>query len=70
VCSSDLNQRLQADLTQARSRGAEAQRVEAAAPVRQQIEVAGDALFAGSVGRPDFPGCSHETLMDSIREKL
>lgn len=31
---------------------------------------AGDTLFAGSVGRTDFPGGSHQTLMDSIKTKL
>ena len=30
----------------------------------------GDALFLGSIGRTDFPGCSYETLIDSIRTKL
>jgi len=30
----------------------------------------GDALFAGSIGRTDLPGGSHEQLLDSIREKL
>lgn len=30
----------------------------------------GDTLFAGSIGRTDFPGGSHETLLASIREKL
>jgi len=30
----------------------------------------GDTLFAGSVGRTDFPGGSFETLRDSIRNKL
>ncbi len=30
----------------------------------------GDALFLGSVGRTDFPGSSHETLMESIIQKL
>jgi hydroxyacylglutathione hydrolase len=30
----------------------------------------GDALFAGSVGRTDFPGSSPEVLARSIREKL
>ena len=27
-------------------------------------------VFAGSVGRTDFPGCDHETLMRSIKDKL
>ncbi len=30
----------------------------------------GDTLFAGSVGRTDFPGCSSEELVNSIRKKL
>ncbi len=30
----------------------------------------GDVLFAGSVGRTDFPGCSFEVLQRSIHEKL
>ncbi len=30
----------------------------------------GDALFAGSIGRTDFPGMSHARLVESIREKL
>ncbi len=30
----------------------------------------GDALFLGSVGRTDFPGSSHEMLMESILQKL
>lgn len=30
----------------------------------------GDALFAGSIGRTDFPGASMEVLERSIREKL
>ena len=34
------------------------------------ILFAGDTLFAGSVGRTDFPGGSHEALMDSIKTKL
>lgn len=32
--------------------------------------IAGDALFAGSVGRTDFPGSDHDTLITSIRERL
>lgn len=34
------------------------------------IAVVGDALFAGSIGRTDFPGCDFETLAASIRTKL
>ena len=30
----------------------------------------GDTLFYGSVGRTDFPGCSHETLIASINNKI
>jgi glyoxylase-like metal-dependent hydrolase (beta-lactamase superfamily II) len=30
----------------------------------------GDALFMGSIGRTDFPGSSHETLIESIQKKL
>jgi len=30
----------------------------------------GDALFLGSIGRTDFPGSSHETLLNSIKTKL
>ena len=30
----------------------------------------GDALFAGSIGRTDLPGSSHEMLLESIRRKL
>ena len=30
----------------------------------------GDVLFAGSVGRSDFPGGNHDQLMDSIVQKL
>jgi glyoxylase-like metal-dependent hydrolase (beta-lactamase superfamily II) len=32
--------------------------------------IAGDALFAGSIGRTDLPGGNHETLVNSIREQL
>ncbi len=30
----------------------------------------GDTLFYGSIGRTDFPGCSHTRLIDSISSKL
>ncbi|MBS1163678.1 MAG: beta-lactamase domain protein [Burkholderiaceae bacterium] len=30
----------------------------------------GDVLFAGSIGRTDFPGGDHDTLIDSIRSRL
>jgi hydroxyacylglutathione hydrolase len=30
----------------------------------------GDALFLGSIGRTDFPGCSFEVLMESIKGKI
>ncbi len=32
--------------------------------------LAGDALFNGSIGRTDFPGCDFETLAHSIRSRL
>ena len=34
------------------------------------ICISGDVLFKRSVGRTDFPGCSHEVLLKSIRTKL
>ncbi len=34
------------------------------------VAIAGDALFANSIGRTDFPGSSHEQLVESIRTKL
>jgi glyoxylase-like metal-dependent hydrolase (beta-lactamase superfamily II) len=30
----------------------------------------GDTLFAGGIGRTDFPGCSFEQLEQSIREQI
>jgi hydroxyacylglutathione hydrolase len=30
----------------------------------------GDVLFAGSIGRTDFPGGNHDTLIDSITQRL
>jgi glyoxylase-like metal-dependent hydrolase (beta-lactamase superfamily II) len=36
----------------------------------QRAALVGDALFAGSIGRTDFPGCDHNTLIASIRSKL
>jgi len=32
--------------------------------------ISGDVVFAGSVGRTDFPGCSHEVLMQSIKAHI
>ena len=34
------------------------------------ILLSGDTLFAGSIGRTDFPGGSMRTLVDSIQDKL
>jgi glyoxylase-like metal-dependent hydrolase (beta-lactamase superfamily II) len=34
------------------------------------VAIVGDTLFAGSVGRTDFPGCSFEQLERSIRTRL
>lgn len=34
------------------------------------VLLSGDTLFAGGVGRTDFPGGSHEQLIESIRTKL
>ncbi len=35
-----------------------------------KIVFSGDSLFNYGIGRTDFPGCSHEKLMDSIKNKL
>lgn len=32
--------------------------------------ITGDTLFVGGVGRTDFPGGSHQDLMDSIKSRL
>lgn len=37
---------------------------------KQAIAVVGDVLFAGSIGRTDFPRGNHQDLIDSIRHKL
>lgn len=34
------------------------------------IVFTGDALFAGSIGRADFPGGSYDLLIDGIKKKL
>ena len=45
-------------------------RVLAHEAVTQPLLIAGDTLFAGSIGRTDLPGGSHETLLRSIEEKI
>ena len=37
---------------------------------KDQLAFVGDVLFAGSIGRTDFPGGDYDTLIRSIREKL
>ena len=37
---------------------------------RDRIAFVGDVLFAGSIGRTDFPGGDYDTLIRSIRERL
>lgn len=37
---------------------------------KKPLLLAGDALFAGSIGRSDFPGGSHEQLVSAIRARL
>ena len=34
------------------------------------VVFSGDSLFNYGIGRTDFPGCSHEQLIDSIQNKL
>ncbi len=38
--------------------------------IEPDILITGDTLFAGSVGRSDFPGGSHTRLIASIKNKL
>lgn len=35
-----------------------------------QVVFCGDALFREGLGRTDFPGCSHQTLVESIGQRL
>ncbi len=37
---------------------------------RDRIAFVGDVLFAGSIGRTDFPQGNHAQLISSIKEKL
>ena len=36
----------------------------------QSVVLTGDALFAGSIGRTDFPQGNHQQLIDSIVQRL
>ncbi|MGH3928579.1 MAG: MBL fold metallo-hydrolase [Pseudonocardiaceae bacterium] len=36
----------------------------------QGLLVSGDTLFAGSIGRTDFPGGDHEQILASLRDKI
>ncbi len=36
----------------------------------QKFTVSGDVLFKQSIGRTDFPGCSHQDLIESIKQKM
>ena len=38
--------------------------------VSDGVVFSGDALFFGSIGRTDFPGSDHQTLIKSIQNKL
>lgn len=37
---------------------------------RRQILISGDILFAGSIGRTDFPGGNLEVILENIRTKI
>jgi len=37
---------------------------------QQGVLFCGDTLFAGGIGRTDFPGCSHERLIESIKTRI
>jgi glyoxylase-like metal-dependent hydrolase (beta-lactamase superfamily II) len=37
---------------------------------RDRVAFVGDVLFAGSIGRTDFPGGDYDTLIRSIRNQL
>lgn len=38
--------------------------------INSPVLIAGDALFAGSIGRTDLPGGDHQTLINSINSKI
>lgn len=35
-----------------------------------QLAIVGDVIFRGSIGRTDFPGGDHQTLIDSIKQQI
>ena len=39
-------------------------------PGRPACAIVGDCLFAGSIGRTDFPGGDYELLLSMVREKI
>ena len=41
-----------------------------ATPRGDEVILAGDTLFAGSIGRTDLPGGDHATMLRSLRDKL
>ncbi len=38
--------------------------------VEDNVAISGDAIFQGSIGRTDFPGCSFQQLASSIKENI